>query len=50
VVDDLGATVEHLAAQGVRFRGTIAEGPGGQQILVEDPSGNPVEIFQPKTS
>jgi catechol 2,3-dioxygenase-like lactoylglutathione lyase family enzyme len=49
VVDDLGTTVEHLAAQGVRFRGTVAEGPGGQQILVEDPSGNPVEIFQPKT-
>ena len=36
-----------LRADGVRFRNEIITGPGGQQILLEDPSGNPIELFQP---
>jgi catechol 2,3-dioxygenase-like lactoylglutathione lyase family enzyme len=48
VVEDLDAAVERLAAEGVAFRGEIVEGPGGHQILVEDPAGNPVELFQPR--
>ena len=47
VVDDIGAEVERLRAAGVSFRNDIVSGPGGRQILVDDPSGNPVEIFQP---
>lgn len=47
VVDDLEATVERLRSQGARFRGHIVDGKGGRQVLVEDPSGNPVELFQP---
>jgi catechol 2,3-dioxygenase-like lactoylglutathione lyase family enzyme len=50
VATDLDATVERLAAQGVKFRGDIVEGPGGHQILVEDPSGNLVELFQPRNT
>jgi catechol 2,3-dioxygenase-like lactoylglutathione lyase family enzyme len=50
VVDDLAAEVDRLRAAGVRFRNDIVTGPGGQQILLEDPSGNPVELFQPKGS
>jgi catechol 2,3-dioxygenase-like lactoylglutathione lyase family enzyme len=46
-VPDLDATVETLRAQGASFRSEIVEGVGGRQILVEDPSGNPVELFQP---
>jgi len=46
-VPDLDATVETLRAQGARFRNEILDGVGGRQILVEDPSGNPVELFQP---
>jgi catechol 2,3-dioxygenase-like lactoylglutathione lyase family enzyme len=46
-VDDLAARVEELRSQGVRFRGDIVHGRGGDQALVEDPSGNPVELFQP---
>ena len=49
VVGDLDATVERLAAQAARFRGAITEGPGGRQILIEDPAGNPVELFQPRS-
>jgi catechol 2,3-dioxygenase-like lactoylglutathione lyase family enzyme len=49
VVADLDATVERLAAQKVRFRSEITEGPGGRQILIEDPAGNPVELFQPRS-
>jgi catechol 2,3-dioxygenase-like lactoylglutathione lyase family enzyme len=44
---DLAGEVERLRAQGVRFRNTITSGPGGREILLEDPSGNPVELFQP---
>jgi catechol 2,3-dioxygenase-like lactoylglutathione lyase family enzyme len=46
-VDDLEATVEELRAAGARFRGELVEGRGGKQILVEDPAGNCVELFQP---
>ncbi len=47
VVSDLRREVEHLRADGVRFRNDIVTGPGGSQILAEDPSGNLVELFQP---
>lgn len=47
VVDDIAAEVERLRAEGVPFRNDIVTGPGGKQIVLEDPSGNPVELFQP---
>jgi catechol 2,3-dioxygenase-like lactoylglutathione lyase family enzyme len=47
IVEDVGAEVERLRAQGVKFRNDIVTGPGGSQILAEDPSGNVVELFQP---
>lgn len=47
VVDDLDAEVSRLRAAGVAFRNDVVSGPGGRQVLVEDPSGNPVEIFEP---
>ena len=47
VVDDIDAEVERLRGEGVGFRNDIVTGPGGRQILVNDPSGNPIEIFQP---
>ena len=47
IVDDIGAEVERLRAAGLTFRNEIVSGPGGQQILVEDPAGNPIELFQP---
>jgi catechol 2,3-dioxygenase-like lactoylglutathione lyase family enzyme len=47
IVDDLAAEVERLRAAGLRFRNDIVSGPGGQQILLEDPAGNPIELFQP---
>jgi catechol 2,3-dioxygenase-like lactoylglutathione lyase family enzyme len=46
-VDDLEAIVDRLRKAGVRFRNDIVTGVGGKQILAEDPSGNPVELFQP---
>jgi predicted enzyme related to lactoylglutathione lyase len=46
-VGDLEATVEDLRRHGARFRNEIVAGVGGKQILVEDPSGNPVELFEP---
>jgi catechol 2,3-dioxygenase-like lactoylglutathione lyase family enzyme len=49
-VDDLPATVEALRAAGAHFRNQIVTGVGGRQILVEDPSGNPIELFQPTIS
>jgi catechol 2,3-dioxygenase-like lactoylglutathione lyase family enzyme len=45
-VADLAATVDQLRQAGVRFRNEIVTGVGGKQILVEDPSGNPVELFE----
>src|SRR5712691_3095064 len=46
-VEDLGATVEKLKAGGYRLRNEIVIGNGGKQVLVEDPSGNPIELFEP---
>lgn len=46
-VDDLVATVERLRKEGAHFRNDIVTGVGGKQILIDDPSGNPVEIFEP---
>ena len=46
-VEDLGATVERLKAAGCRFRNEIVVGNGGKQVLLEDPSGNPIELFEP---
>ena len=46
-VGDLAKTVEVLKKSGARFRNDIVTGVGGKQILVEDPSGNPVELFEP---
>ena len=47
VVDDISAEVTRLRAAGVTFRNDIISGPGGRQILLQDPSGNFVELFQP---
>jgi catechol 2,3-dioxygenase-like lactoylglutathione lyase family enzyme len=46
-VDNLEATVEKLRGAGARFRNEIVTGNGGKQILLEDPSGNAIELFQP---
>ncbi len=47
IVDDLDTEVERLRELGAKFRNDVVEGPGGKQILLEDPSGNVVELFQP---
>jgi predicted enzyme related to lactoylglutathione lyase len=47
IVEDIAAEVERLRGEGVKFRNEIVTGPGGSQILAEDPSGNVVELFQP---
>jgi catechol 2,3-dioxygenase-like lactoylglutathione lyase family enzyme len=49
IVDDIAAEVSRLRAAGATFRNDIVTGPGGQQILLDDPSGNVVELFQPAT-
>lgn len=46
-VDDLEATVQELRGRGARFRNEIVTGVGGKQVLVEDPAGNPIELFEP---
>ena len=46
-VPDLAAAAEKLRAAGVRFRNEIVAGVGGKQVMIEDPSGNPVELFEP---
>jgi len=46
-VDDLETAVQRLQTGGARFRNDIVTGVGGKQIIVEDPSGNPIELFQP---
>jgi catechol 2,3-dioxygenase-like lactoylglutathione lyase family enzyme len=46
-VEDIAAVVERLRAAGARFRNDIVTGVGGRQIIVEDPSGNPIELFEP---
>ena len=48
IVDDIGAEVARLRGQGQRFRNDVISGPGGSQILLEDPSGNVIELFQPR--
>ncbi len=45
-VEDLAEMVERLHAEGAAFRNEIVNGPGGQQILLEDPDGNPIELFE----
>jgi catechol 2,3-dioxygenase-like lactoylglutathione lyase family enzyme len=47
IVDDIQTEVGRLRDAGARFRNDIIEGPGGRQILLQDPSGNVVELFQP---
>jgi catechol 2,3-dioxygenase-like lactoylglutathione lyase family enzyme len=47
-VEDLAATIKNLKAAGVTFRNELVEGNGGKQILLEDPSGNLIELFEPK--
>src|SRR5688500_6657456 len=47
IVDDIASEVERLRAAGLSFRNDIVTGPGGRQILIDDPSGNPIELFQP---
>jgi catechol 2,3-dioxygenase-like lactoylglutathione lyase family enzyme len=47
VVGDIDAEVERLRAAGISFRNDIVSGPGGRQILLDDPAGNPIELFQP---
>jgi catechol 2,3-dioxygenase-like lactoylglutathione lyase family enzyme len=47
IVDDIAAEVERLRSAGLSFRNDIVTGPGGRQILLDDPSGNPIELFQP---
>ena len=47
VLDDLDAEVDRLRAAGLAFRSEVVTGPGGRQVLVADPDGNLVELFQP---
>jgi catechol 2,3-dioxygenase-like lactoylglutathione lyase family enzyme len=47
IVEDIAAEVDRLRSAGVPFRNEIVSGPGGKQILLDDPSGNPIELFQP---
>jgi catechol 2,3-dioxygenase-like lactoylglutathione lyase family enzyme len=47
VVDDIASETERLRAAGLPFRNDIVTGPGGSQVLFDDPSGNPIELFQP---
>ena len=47
IVEDIAAEVERLRGAGLTFRNDIVTGPGGRQILLDDPSGNPIELFQP---
>lgn len=47
-VPDLSAAIAALARSGARFRSEPVQGPGGQQVLVDDPSGNPIELFEAK--
>jgi catechol 2,3-dioxygenase-like lactoylglutathione lyase family enzyme len=47
IVGDIESEVERLRAAGITFRSDIVRGPGGSQIVFDDPSGNPIELFQP---
>lgn len=48
IVDDLAVEVGRLRSAGVRFRNDIVTGPGSSQIVLDDPSGHPIELFQPR--
>jgi catechol 2,3-dioxygenase-like lactoylglutathione lyase family enzyme len=50
IVEDLTGEVDRLRAAGLTFRNDIVTGPGGQQILLDDPAGNPLELFQPASA
>jgi predicted enzyme related to lactoylglutathione lyase len=50
VTDDLASDVERLRSAGVQFRNPMVTGPGGSQILAQDPAGNLIELFQPATA
>jgi catechol 2,3-dioxygenase-like lactoylglutathione lyase family enzyme len=47
IVDDIRSEVDRLTAAGIQFRSEIITGPGGAQVVFDDPSGNPIELFQP---
>ena len=47
-VEDIEQTMAALKARGARFRSALIKGPGGRQVLVDDPSGNPIELFEPR--
>ena len=49
IVDDLAGEVERLQEAGLSFRSEIVTGPGGSQVVLDDPAGNPIELFQPAT-
>jgi catechol 2,3-dioxygenase-like lactoylglutathione lyase family enzyme len=48
IVEDIAGEAARLRAAGVKFRNEIVKGPGGSQVLIEDPSGNVIELFQPR--
>jgi catechol 2,3-dioxygenase-like lactoylglutathione lyase family enzyme len=48
IVDDIASEVGRLRSAGVKFRNEVIKGPGGSQVLIEDPSGNVIELFQPR--
>jgi catechol 2,3-dioxygenase-like lactoylglutathione lyase family enzyme len=50
IVDDIHSEVARLRESGVTFRNDVISGPGGSQIVLDDPSGNPIELFQPDSS
>jgi len=50
VVNDIAVEVERLRAAGLKFRNDVVTGPGGSQIVLEGPSGNPIELFQPASA
>ena len=47
IVEDIASDVDRLRAAGLTFRNDIVSGPGGRQILLDDPAGNPIELFEP---
>jgi catechol 2,3-dioxygenase-like lactoylglutathione lyase family enzyme len=48
IVEDIASEVSRLRSEGVKFRNDVIKGPGGAQVLIEDPSGNVIELFQPR--
>jgi catechol 2,3-dioxygenase-like lactoylglutathione lyase family enzyme len=47
IVDDLASEIDRLQSEGVTFRNEVVSGPGGSQVLAQDPAGNLIELFQP---